>query len=738
MDEHGPVRSRSIDTLEQPKQQCIRCGAFVDDEALRSGSAIRVLGRLICPACHDSPPVRRSNAQGMPRRIYRVEEDRHPDHNRYTFITAAHLSVHRRYLATTGTFPAPPLPADGSGMHQLPSGVPSLHRRWILLGVGITATLVLVIILSAVLTDPPGEPERQLAEAGEADAPAPVRPVADPQLLAEKEAAAATLDAIAGAVAEGAIAEATDLAEGLSLPRSLAFENERRRLQELRERIATAGTDASAGPESETEEPPAVEPAGKTIERLVITTDATPGSRRDLEARMQAIRIAIEGGHFEAAAAEIEKLRIPDAHPDLLRERFELRRLLARAVVAAQEEPAADPASEDRTKPTVDGSGDDAALTTTEAAADAGDPAGTGEVVETDDAVQTARSDTAAQTDPQPDTGPADEAEDAQATETSVADDPDADADSGAATPADTPAEPASEEPAPEADDPSSGDAEQTTTPEPPPEPRSVIAIGQLRARGAEDLDFFTDADKVPDGLPLGAGRTILSTRRNSAGLRMRLDIEDAGALDEGGLVLLVHPGDSRRQSLEVVFIDQAGAEATLRVPLTDMDWQRITVPVAQAEPAGDFDPTTIAAVELRDTIDSSLAFHLAGALQVAGAPPRAEHMPVRDRSLLPLDQRKLLRRLQRIIAGRRNEKIVSRSEDLDCTKVVLVMERAFKDDGFREAIRSRLETITGIPATAAVDNGDFSEEWMEDELPALLAERKAQFVFICAAGQDA
>lgn len=101
-------------------QVCTSCGATVTPEELAQGLAVRIDGKPVCPMCIDALPgeaVVRINQlralRGLASTTYVTTLPRHPEFRVFTFTTAPNLVVHRRSLAATGTFIAPPLPPPG-------------------------------------------------------------------------------------------------------------------------------------------------------------------------------------------------------------------------------------------------------------------------------------------------------------------------------------------------------------------------------------------------------------------------------------------------------------------------------------------------------------------------------------------------------------------------------------------------------------------------------------------------
>ncbi len=91
---------------------CSRCSAPIPPEDFKQGLAVKVQGEPVCKICVDGgeaqQPVQRIPL--MQQNIYRYT---HPDHNnlnRFTFLTAGHIALHRRVDREQGQFDPPELP----------------------------------------------------------------------------------------------------------------------------------------------------------------------------------------------------------------------------------------------------------------------------------------------------------------------------------------------------------------------------------------------------------------------------------------------------------------------------------------------------------------------------------------------------------------------------------------------------------------------------------------------------
>jgi hypothetical protein len=626
----------TVDTLESAKQQCIRCGTAIDDGDLRNGTAIRVLGRLVCPHCIDSDPVRRSNQQGLPRRVYRLEDEQHPDHNRYTFITAAHLAVHRRYLATTGLFPAPPLPADGSGMHRLPSGVPGLHVQWLIAG-GTAAAVLAILALALLFSGGETAPRHDQR---------PITPTVDPERPARRPPTLPTsgeapeeqhlrltmqLAAANDALARGERQRVSELLATLVIPGDPAFDDLRRQRQLLQEQLDP--------PRS----PPPLDPPPK---------EHGP-SRSALNRQLATITSLLDAGNREHAARLIDAINIPAQHADLQAELDSLRERLTTPPQPPE-----------------------------------------------------ARPDEPLPPDPAP-------------VETPV-------------EPVVTPVEPAPVEPVADPEEP----AAPTT-----PSPTTRLLVGKnLQLGGGKPLQWRQDT--IPANLPLPAGPRVYESKRSGHQM-LQLQCQPAD-LAAGGISLLLHPGDPRREAIEISFLDEGSRRSTTRLVFADQVWQELSASPLTGTIEADFDPSTINRVQIHDltTTTAGLSFYCAGAILSAGAAPAPG--PWRPRRLLVSGTKELADLYQRIMDLRqgkgRASPVVSKRERQDPTLAQILMDReAAQDATFRDPLRDAFAALTGCPADEAVVSGEFSPNWIDKGLElALMKGRKPQVILCCFRGYDA
>ena len=97
---------------------CSKCGAQIPPEDFTQGLAVQDQGHSICKICVDggadssSPPAPRQPL--MQQNIYRFSHDDFDHLNRFTFLTAGHIALHRRVEREQGAFNPPELDEHNS------------------------------------------------------------------------------------------------------------------------------------------------------------------------------------------------------------------------------------------------------------------------------------------------------------------------------------------------------------------------------------------------------------------------------------------------------------------------------------------------------------------------------------------------------------------------------------------------------------------------------------------------
>ncbi|MFW5830480.1 MAG: hypothetical protein ACOCXA_09500, partial [Planctomycetota bacterium] len=226
---------------------CCRCGTVIAEPEFEEGLAVRVLGRPICSDCVDSSPVQRSTRQGLPRRVYRLPHAQHPELRRFTFISSAHVAMHRRQLAMLGHFEAPDLPHDGSGMHKLvPLSGRSTTPLWIPIGVLI---LLLGLLIAwwwwqplASSTPRSSSPAihitpRAPTTAADPESEPEQLPARDPEPQRRRQHLLLQLRDIEQAVATERLTRAEQLLARLQVPGELVYQDLYQRAELLRSRL---------------------------------------------------------------------------------------------------------------------------------------------------------------------------------------------------------------------------------------------------------------------------------------------------------------------------------------------------------------------------------------------------------------------------------------------------------------------------------------------------------------------
>ncbi len=142
---------------------CSRCDGPVQAEDLVEGSAIRVDGQPVCPACTESLPaairlqIQRVRAlKGLTVTTYRMVFPGRAGRSLFTFTSAGLVLLHRRALVHGTEFSTPDLPIGGK---PLPSVRPAPAKpvHWLILG-GVGAVVLIGVGLLLGLSDSKAKP----------------------------------------------------------------------------------------------------------------------------------------------------------------------------------------------------------------------------------------------------------------------------------------------------------------------------------------------------------------------------------------------------------------------------------------------------------------------------------------------------------------------------------------------------------------------------------------------------
>ncbi len=277
---------------------CATCGALVSKEELTLGLAVRVAGRLVCPQCVDGLPgatqvkINQVRAlRGLEVTTHRVLNTRHPHLNAFTFTTAANLNGHRRQFHDTGTFSAPVL-AAGTPVPRLPKATPRGPSPKLVIGAGFAALVIIAVVVTLIASRPaaeapdapgmaqaaaPATPERQRLDYAAEPLAAWSEAAADrscPQTVLQQIAGEVTaqrsaqLDAAERALSEDRL-EATDTyLDSMSPPDHLLFQALRERAQGLRLRRTQVAAKLAA------DEREAAQPTSSAPERVATPAPA--------------------------------------------------------------------------------------------------------------------------------------------------------------------------------------------------------------------------------------------------------------------------------------------------------------------------------------------------------------------------------------------------------------------------------------------------------------------------------
>jgi hypothetical protein len=166
---------------------CSRCDGPVQAEDLVEGTAIRVDGQPVCPACIESLPatirlqIQRVRAlKGLTVTTYRMDFPGKTGRSLFTFTNAGLVLLHRRALVHGTEFTTPDLPVGGRPLPTI-DPTPAQPVPWLILG-GVGAAVLLGVGLLIGLNGPktkaapPAEHAPQAGESAVVSTPA-IQPV---------------------------------------------------------------------------------------------------------------------------------------------------------------------------------------------------------------------------------------------------------------------------------------------------------------------------------------------------------------------------------------------------------------------------------------------------------------------------------------------------------------------------------------------------------------------------------
>ena len=719
---------------------CSRCDAGISNDDLTGGLAVRVDGELICQMCVDTLPskaVVRINQvramRGLEATTYSVKRDQAPRLQLFSFTTSSNITHHRRKLASDGFFDAPPLPPP-SERQKIPTPPPAAKivtdrvargqmpaRKPMLIAASATVIVLAGIALALALAVPEKKSAIADGPAAEVPKPPPVKAMKTrldypvdalqawtlantdhecPTLVQQsiiqelQRKQSGLLDDIDLALSERRLNEAADLANTLTLPDDIAFRALRRRESEVRKRLLSARTVATAPTPAPTPAPapptapaapaaPIVKPAAPTPVPNSIVIAAADGSLRLL-----------------AADANIDGTAL------LLINRGSIRALVNGKSIA----------DAPRWKVRVDKPGN--FLIAVRTASDSKDDCffqvqsgnqRVANVVKTTGAWDKFRMTTlgvitlASAGEVEVRVGPADASTWNGINLAEVHLSPTTDPASAAPPPPTTPA------PAP--DKPLEPTVMRT------PWNHAFVTGGRDRAPKAVPLD---GSEHVPAGLPGGVAQLFRSGKSTSLKRHAAfLDLTNAPATG-GGVVVLVHPGRNDRNEIIASLTDGNGTTVRFEpVTLPDDEWTRIVLPVSAAT---GLDPTQLVTLALEDGpkaahIPEDAGFLIGSTITVSGRAPVESDLALRSSALLPDSNRlRNLPKLLEILA--KNRKKTNWQKQIEPGRVRFVLGEWGKNPDWRATMRRQLEPLAlgnQQKIMMAMTEIDFDNAWLDN-----------------------
>lgn len=712
---------------------CSRCDAGISNDDLTGGLAVRVDGELVCQMCVDTLPgeaVVRINQvralRGLEATTYSVKWDTAPRLQLFSFTTSSNITSHRRKLASDGFFEAPPLPPP-SERQRIPTPPPPPKivtdrfargqmpaRKPMVIAAGATVVVLAGIALALALVVPEKKSVVADGAAVEVPKPPPVKamktrldyPVDALQAwtLANQDHECPTLvqqsitqelqrkqsgllDDIDLALNERRLNAATDLANTLTLPDDIAFRDLRRRESELRKRLLSARTVATAPTPTLTPTQPLAEPSAPVTVPTGVVVAAPDGSLRLLAADANIDGTALSllnRGNIRALVnwknpADAPRWKVRVDKPGNFR--IEVRTASDSSGACLLQVQSGDQRVAKEVKPT--GAWDKFRMTTLGVITLA--PAGDVEVRVGSVDAGTWHGINLAEVQFHPTTDPASPA------------------------PA-VPTTPAPPPPPP-------------PMPEKPLEPAVVLTAwnhafvtgGRDRAPKAVPLD---GSEHVPAGLPGGVAQLFRSGKSSSLKRHVVfLDLANAPATG-GGVVVLVHPGRNDRNEIIASLTDGKGTTVKFEpVILPDDEWTRIVLPVSAAN---GLDPAQLVTLALEDSpkaaqLPDDAGFIVGSTITVSGRAPMESDLALRASALLPDPNRlRNLPKLLEILA--KNRKKSTWQKQIEPGRVRFLLGDWGKNQDWRAAMRRQLEPLVlGNQPKTMMAEINFDDGWLDN-----------------------
>ena len=157
-----PLMNRES-AIEPALISCSRCDGPVQAEDLVEGTAIRVDGQPVCPACIESLPaairlqIQRVRAlKGLTVTTYRMAFPGRAERSLFTFTNAGLVLLHRRALVHGTEFSTPDLPVGGKPLPSI-KPAPAKPIHWLIMG-GVGAAVLIGVGLLIGLSGPKAKP----------------------------------------------------------------------------------------------------------------------------------------------------------------------------------------------------------------------------------------------------------------------------------------------------------------------------------------------------------------------------------------------------------------------------------------------------------------------------------------------------------------------------------------------------------------------------------------------------
>lgn len=714
---------------------CTRCGAGISNDDLSGGLAVRVDGELVCQMCVDTLPgeaVVRINQvralRGLEVTTYSVKNAKTPRLQLFSFTTSANITNHRRKLASDGFFDAPPLPPPAERQRIPTPAAPKIvtdrvargqmpARKPMLIAAGATVVVLGGIAIALALAAPDKKPTAGDGALTEVPKPPPPKamktrldypvdalqawtqasqdrdcPTLVQQSIAQElmRKRSTLLDDAELALTERRLDDATSLANALTLPDDIAFRDLRRRESDLRARLLSARTVATAPTPTPT--PTVPEPTAPVPTPVPTPLPAAPGvvvTAPDGSLRLMAEEAVITGTELTLVNRGNLKALVNWRNPaDVPRWTVRIDkpgnyRIEVRTASANKEEclflvQSGDQRVANVVTPT--GHWDKFRLTTLGVIA----LSTAGEVEVRVGAVEAKRwrGLNLAEVQFHPTNDP----------------------------PSPPPAVPATPPPTP------------TPMPDKPVEPAVVLTAwnytfvtgGRDRPPKAVPLD---GSEHVPAGLPGGVAEMFRSGKSQALKRHAAfLDLANAPAIG-GGVVVLVHPGRNDRNEIIASLTDGKGTTVKFEpVALPDDEWTRIVLPVSAAN---GLDPSQLVTLALEDgpkaaQIPDDAGFLIATTVTVSGRAPTEADLGLRASALLPDPNRlRNLPKLLDILA--KNRKKSNAQKLLEPGRVRFLLGSWSKNLDWRMALRKQVEPlIPGKHPNPMMFEITYTDSWLE------------------------